>query len=406
MNRRVALWTAAVVATVMVVAVAVLSFPFVKGMINSLGGPAGDPVPVETADLSGTGPGSLVSAMTMPAFSREEPAYRMNAARVVYRSTSGDGQATEVSGSVFVPSGDPPPGGWPVVAFGHGTTGLDESCAPSLSNTLLGYAETVGILITKGYAVALADYQGLGASGVHPYTDSRTAGLNVIDAVRALRATFPDVSNRWGAFGGSQGGGAAWAADEQAHDYAPELTLVGAVAVSPVADLTGLVDKAQQGTLTKDQELGVIGIAESLARLHPDFNRDDFRRGAAARYWDILVGCSGPDTPYRGDAAKTIELNEVAPSTPAAADRLRRYLAQWALPQKRLSAPLYVWYGGADTFIDASWTAGAIERACARGGPVVAVFEENKGHGEIDYQDQFQWLTDRFADKPVANACA
>ncbi len=291
MNRRMALWTAAVVATVVV---AVVAFPFAKAIairvIDSMRGPVGDPVAVQTADLSGAGPGSLVSAMTMPAFSRQEPDYRMNAARVVYRSTSGDGQATEVSGSVFVPRGDPPPGGWPVVSFGHGTTGLDEACAPSLSNTLLGYAETVGFLTTKGYAVALADYQGLGASGVHPYTDSRTAGLNMIDAVRALRATFPDVSNRWGAFGGSQGGGAAWAADEQARDYAPELTLVGAVAVSPVADITGLVDKAQQGTLTTDQELGAIAITESLARLHPDFNRDDFRRGAAAKYWDILVG--------------------------------------------------------------------------------------------------------------------
>lgn len=404
MNRRVALWTAAVVAIVMVVAV--LSFPFVKRVIDSLRDPVGDPVPVQTADLSGTGPGSLVSAMTMPAFSRQEPAYRMHAARVVYRSTSGDGQATEVSGSVFIPNGDPPAGGWPVVSFGHGTTGIDESCAPSLSNVLLGYADAVGVLITKGYAVALADYQGLGAPGVHPYTDSRTAGLNMIDAVRALRATFPGVSNRWGAFGGSQGGGAAWSADEQARDYAPELTLVGAVAVSPAADLTGLVDKAQQGTLTKDQQLGVMAIAESLARLHPDFNRDDFRHGAAAKYWDTLVGCSGPETSYRGDAAKTIELNDVAPSTPEAADRLRRYLTEWALPQKRLSAPLYVWYGGADTFIDASWTAGAIKRACALGGHVVAQFEQDKGHVETDYQDQFQWLTDRFADKPVTNACA
>jgi hypothetical protein len=392
------------------VVVAIVGFPFAKTVgirvIDSMRGPVGDPIPVVTADLSGAGPGSLVSAMTMPGFSRREPEYRMRSARVVYRSTSGDGQPTEVSGSVFVPRGDPPPGGWPVVAVSHGTTGIDEPCAPSLSNDLLGYAETVGILTTNGFAVALPDYQGLGAPGVHPYTDSRTAGLNVIDSVRALRATFPDISNRWGAFGGSQGGGAVWAADEQARDYAPELTLVGAVAVSPVGDLTGLVDKAQRGTLTTDQELGVITIAESLARLHPDFNRDDFRRGAAAKYWDTLVACSGPDIPHRGAAAKAIELNDVAPSTPLAADRLRKYLAEWALPQKRLSAPLYVWYGGTDTFIDASWTAGAIKRACALGGPVVTVFEQDKGHGEINYKDQFQWLNDRFADKPVMNACA
>jgi alpha-beta hydrolase superfamily lysophospholipase len=407
MRRRTALWAAAVVAMVVI---AIVGFPFAKtvGMqvIDSMRGPVGGPVPVVTADLSGAGPGSLLSAMTMPGFSRRESEYRMRSARVVYRSTSGDGQPTEVSGSVFVPSGGPPPGGWPVIAVGHGTTGIDEPCAPSLSDDLLGYAETVGTLTTRGFAVALPDYQGLGAPGVHPYTDSRTAGLNVIDAVRALRATFPNISNRWGAFGGSQGGGAVWAADEQAHDYAPELTLVGAVSVSPVADITGLVNKAQQSAVTKDQELGIMGVVESLARLHPDVNRDDYRRGAAAKGWDEIVACSGRDMAHRDDAAKAVRPNEVAPSTTEAADLLRRYLAAWALPQKRLSAPLYVWYGGADTFFDPPWTAEAIERACALGGVVVAQFEKDKGHVQVDYVDQFNWLSDRFAGRPVTNGCA
>jgi pimeloyl-ACP methyl ester carboxylesterase len=398
------------IAALVVAVVAFVSIPFTRAIgervVDTLHGSSGEPVPVKTADLSGTAPGSLVSAMTMPEVSRQSPEYRMNIARVVYRSTSGDGQATEVSGSVFVPRGHPPNGGWPVVAFGHGTTGIDEPCAPSLSKSLLGYTEAVGTLISKGYAVALADFQGLGMPGVHPYTDSRTAGLNMIDSVRALRATFPDVSNRWGAFGGSQGGGAAWAADEQARTYAPELDLVGAVAVSPVADLTGLVDKAQQGTLTTEQMFGMVGITESLARLHPVLNRDDYRRGAAARYWDSLAACSGPEMDDRSHAADAVRPTDVAPSTPAAADRLRRYLADWALPQKRLSAPLYVWYGGTDTYIDASWTTDAVKRACALGGTVVAVFEKKKGHGEVDYVDQFAWLTDRFAGKPVADACA
>ncbi|HEX2285029.1 MAG TPA: lipase family protein [Mycobacterium sp.] len=410
MTRRSAQWTALVAAAAIVLVVAVVAFPFAKSVglrvLDSLRAPTGDPIPVETADLSGTGPGSLVSAMTMPRFMQNVHARHMKAARVEYRSTSSDGQETIVSGSVFVPRGDPPVGGWPVVALGHGTTGLDEPCAPSLSDSLLGYAEAVGILARKGYAVALADYQGIGAPGVHPYTDSRTAGLNMIDSVRALRATFSDVSNRWGAFGGSQGGGATWAADEQARTYAPELNLVGAVAVSPVTDITRLVDKAQYGTLTKEQTFGMVGITESLARLHPDINRDDYRSGAAARYWDSLAACSGPEMDDRAEAADAVRATDVVPSTPAAADRLRHYLAQWALPQQRLSAPLYVWYGGEDTFFDTSWTVDAIERACAMGGAVVAVFEEDKGHGEINYTDQFQWLDDRFAGKPVMDACA
>jgi hypothetical protein len=38
-------------------------------------------------------------------------------------------------------------------------------------------------------AVAATDYQGLGAPGVHPYLDAKTAGFNVIDSVRARSVT-------------------------------------------------------------------------------------------------------------------------------------------------------------------------------------------------------------------------
>jgi hypothetical protein len=342
----------------------------------------------------------------MPGIMRDVDARQVQAARVAYRSTSGDGQPTVVSGSVFTPKGDPPAGGWPVIAYGHATTGIDEPCAPSLSNSLLGSAQIVSALIAQGYAVALADYQGLGAPGVHPYTDSRIAGLNMIDAVRALRATFKDVSNRWGAYGASQGGGAAWAADEQAGTYAPELEIVGAVAISPAADVTGLADKAQAGTLTTDQNAALSAIIESLARLHSDVDRNDYRRGAAARKWDAVVACAGPLMQNRPEAVNAIQPHDVGASTPQAANRLRHYLAQWALPQQRLSAPLLVWYGGADTFIDAPWTAGAIRRACALGGTVTVQFEEHKGHGEANYFDQLQWLTDRFEGKAPTDDCS
>ena len=234
-----------------------------------------------------------------------------------------------VSGSVFTPKGKAPVGGWPVIAFGHGTTGIDEPCAPSLSENLLGFSSIVAGYANLGYAVALPDYEGLGSPGVHPYTDARTAGLNMIDAVRALRHTFPDVSNRWAAVGGSQGGGAAWAADEQAASYAPELDLVGAVAYVPAADVAGIVDKAVANTMTDDQALAFQSIVESLARMHPDVRRDDYRRGAAAKYWDALVGVFGPEGLRPGGggrvrATRGLRACQSAPPPTACADCSRR----------------------------------------------------------------------------------
>lgn len=393
---------------VIVVAALLVAIPLMWRLGGRWSADDGDgPARIVSANLAGSGSGSLESAMTMPGYSRSRQGQLVDSARVVYRSTSGDtGRQTVVSGSVFTPKGRAPAGGWPVIAFGHGTTGIDEPCAPSLSENLLGFSSVVVGYANLGYAVAMPDYEGLGSPGVHPYTDARTAGLNMIDAVRALRHTFPDVSNRWAAVGGSQGGGAAWAADEQAASYAPELELVGAVAYVPAADVAGIVDKAVANTMTADQALAFQGIVESLARTHPDVSRDDYRRGAAAKYWELLSACSGPKVSDRAAAAASVRTGDFKPVSPAAADRLRALLVAWALPQRRLSAPLAVTYSGRDTFIDPRWTTDAIARACALGGTVVWQLQPDKGHGDVDVASRFDWLADRFAGKPVANDCS
>ena len=53
--------------------------------------------------------------------------------RILYSSTDGvDGKTpVVVSGEFFVPKGAPPAGGWPVLAWAHGTTGMADICAPS-----------------------------------------------------------------------------------------------------------------------------------------------------------------------------------------------------------------------------------------------------------------------------------
>jgi hypothetical protein len=396
----------AVPIVVAVIVAAVVGLSWGRSGVDRGDGPVA-PEPIASADLSGDGPGTLVSAVKMADFDRTNFGRSIRSARVLYRSTSGDdGAPTVVSGTVFTPMGAPPPGGWPIVSFGHGTLGWQERCGPSLSVTLLGQVEAVQGFVNRGYAVAMADYQGLGSPGIHPYSDAKTAGLNMIDAVRALRRTFDGLSGRWAAMGGSQGGGAAWAANEQAAIYAPELDLVGAVGISPAADVSGLVDKAVAGTLTVDQGPVLQGILYSLVRLHPELNLDDYRHGAALRYWDVLSACGGADVHARTQATRELGPNDFTPSSPAAADVLRDYLLRWALPQRPLSAPLYIEFGGRDTFIDPAWTVAAIERACALGGVVNWREDAAAGHGDVEWTDGLVWLDDRFQGRPVVNECA
>lgn len=382
--------------------------PIIGAFVYDAVAPGPGPLqPIAGADLSGSGPGTLLEATNMPLVERKWDADGIVAARVVYRSTSGDdGAPTIVSGSVFVPAGAAPDGGWPVVSFGHGTIGIDNSCGPSLSPDLFMHLKYVKVLTQLGYAVALADFQGLGVKGVHPYLDSHTAGLNMIDAVRALKRTFPDVSDRWVAIGDSQGGGAAWAANERATPYAPELTFLGAFAASPGPDMVGLVDKAENGTLTPEERAVLQAAVESLARLHPELNRDDFRQRAAASYWNILSGdCSTPALIRRVDALQRVGPKDLTPKTPEAAARLRGYLTDWALPQRPLSGPMYVYYGGRDPFIEADWTRAALQRACAMGGVIEIVFDPEGGHNPPNAERLVTWLDDRFAGRPERNDC-
>ncbi|GAN55492.1 alpha/beta hydrolase [Tanticharoenia sakaeratensis] len=159
--------------------------------------------------------------------------------RILYSSTSGVGTGTPVavSGQVLIPDGPTPKGGWPVVAWEHGTTGIADVCAPSWR----GYASRdrayLGRWLKEGFAVVATDYQGLGTPGPHPYLLYRPEAYSALDAVRASLAAFgPLLRNRIVLVGQSQGSGAALGAAWVAPHYAPELHVRAVVATGLVAE--------------------------------------------------------------------------------------------------------------------------------------------------------------------------
>ncbi|WP_437622162.1 hypothetical protein [Sorangium sp. So ce1151] len=50
---------------------------------------------------------------------------------VLYRSRDVHGNPIAVSGIIALPPADPPPGGYPVISWAHGTIGSADHCAPS-----------------------------------------------------------------------------------------------------------------------------------------------------------------------------------------------------------------------------------------------------------------------------------
>ena len=176
-------------------------------------------------------------------WSKQLPANE-NAARtdfVLYSSKSfpGDRKIT-VSGTVSVPEGAPPAGGWPVISWAHGTTGIADQCAPSLGGDQGSYGGAEPLIenwLEDGYAVVATDYEGLGTKGVHPYLIGESAGRGVVDIVKAGRQLDPRIANKMVIAGHSQGGHAALFAAGIVPTWGQGINHLGTVPYAPPANL-------------------------------------------------------------------------------------------------------------------------------------------------------------------------
>jgi pimeloyl-ACP methyl ester carboxylesterase len=160
------------------------------------------------------------------------------ARRILYSSRSIAADAPiAVSGAIYLPPGPAPAGGWPVVAWAHGTVGVADACAPSLAGESARNVAYLNRWLAAGVAVVASDYEGLGAPGMHPYMNFRAEARGVLDAVRAALAAEPRLSNRVVMVGHSQGSGAAIGAAYLAPQYASDVHVLGVVATGLVIQM-------------------------------------------------------------------------------------------------------------------------------------------------------------------------
>lgn len=352
-------------------------------------------------------PGSLVSATTFDTIDPQITIYGATAWRIRYQSTSAiTDQPVEVSGVVLVPGGQAPQGGWPVVAFQHTQLGIAADCGPSLYDGLLNQWGPTSLLLLHGFVVVMTDYEGLGTTGSHPFLNAATLGRNVIDGVRAAGHLRPDIGTRWAAFGGSYGGLATWAANEQATSYGQGLELVGAATWVPLVGMAGLPDKAARRTLTQEQMyvyfLTVMGFR---ATTHPDLDLARYLHGSMLDRRDLLLVCSGPLLPEAGEVLKNVNPDDLVPVDDQAMREMTQWLADIAVPQQPMAAPMLVIYGSEDPLVDQKWIESAINRACEMGDTVDWISRPGGGYGDIDAAETFSWLRARFDNQKPVNKC-
>ena len=204
--------------------------------------------------------------------------------RILYSSTSGVGDPVPifVSGQLLLPKPAAPAGGWPVVAWEHGTTGIAAVCAPSLRGWSSRDRAYSNHWLDEGFAVVATDYQGLGTPGPHPYLHVQTGRLQRPGRrPSGVASTFGDMlRNQIVLVGQSQGSGAALGAAWLAPRYSPELHIIGAVATGLVVEFATKAEYRPPPLPVSFDDPAEMDAAYAMLRvegtdqsLHPEINR-------------------------------------------------------------------------------------------------------------------------------------
>ncbi|MBD2850529.1 alpha/beta fold hydrolase [Acinetobacter baumannii] len=190
---------------------------------------------------------------------------------LTYKMLGQSGQEVQATSLVFTPITPPPVGGWPIVVWAHGTTGVADACAPSKAALADSTKDLISKLLAAGYVVVAPDYEGLGTPGIHPFLNVKSEAFSITDAVVAARNYLSQrnllTSKKWVTVGHSQGGHAALGAAQYASRA--QLDYKGTVAVAPASNLGSiLVDgEAQVANAPIDIKIGTYAQLDTYTAL-------------------------------------------------------------------------------------------------------------------------------------------
>ncbi|MEV6429223.1 lipase family protein [Nocardia sp. NPDC051463] len=318
---------------------------------------AGVVLGVTSAPAGASEPGEVLSAVA-----QADGWHGMSGGSVIeYWMRGSDGTPRPASGALFVPAGAPPAGGWPVMAFDHGTTGLGAGCggqADPASNPFqrsqAKQDQMMRHMVGRGIAVVAPDYLGLGRfdTGPHPYLEIGTEATATIDLVRAARTVRPELSRTWGVIGASQGGQAALGAGHLQASYAPDLDFRGAIAIDPESDVEKVLPLAGPAIPAIPNTEGVlsfyVSILAGLREARPDLDVNGYLTPLGRSVLDD-IGTECLDTIIA--RVRGLGVGELM-ARPLSDERMRAALdAYMTVPTSGYDAPILLLLNATDTVV-------------------------------------------------------
>jgi len=316
------------------------------------------PVPLKEAD-----PGTVIRSASFPG------PLGSRAFVLLHHSRTALGRDVATTSSVVVPGGGRGQGApLPIIAYGHGTTGLSDESAPSRMFAAEPDApiirELLAPLLGAGFAIVAADYEGLGTPDEHTYCIGQSEGRNVLDSVRAacsigiegLSLESPVI-----ALGHSQGGQAVLFAGELAETYAPEIRLLGVVAQAPACELSTLWAELRM-TATRGY---IVMLASGVLAAYPDIAPDEVATDAGL---DVIATSRNQSGQEILGSLATADIDRLLPR--ALSPALRRVLDDNSPGMRAPAMPVLVVHGTGDEEVPVTAARSMVQRYISLGADV------------------------------------
>jgi Secretory lipase len=305
------------------------------------------------------------------------PGTTSRAYKLTYVTTNARGKRALSTGTLFLPKGRAPRGGWPVISWAHGTSGLADKCAPSRIGPALPNRDRPYLAnwMREGYAVVASDYAGLGTPGLMAYLNGRSEAHNVVDMVKAGRAYARRRSSRlarkWVVIGQSQGAGAAIYTARYATKFGGRgLDYRGAVGTGTPAYVENVVKALGPGFPDLSPALTeyMAYVLAGLRWTHPDLGIDGALTDTGRTYLRLGERLCG------GEFEERLEGVQVEGFFSRRLDTLPRFAktvdAYMAMPESGFDKPFFMGQGLKDVDVPYGLTKPYVDELKANGEPL------------------------------------
>jgi len=337
----------------------------------------------------------------------------VEAYRMMYVSEDVHNNEIAVTALVLFPKTPAPPEGFPLIAYGHGTTGSTPQCglseAPFTKNTPGFYVYDVQLrqLLDQGYAVVASDYENMGTKGTPMYLMGKTQAQNVLDSVRAIWETRDDVDHsRTMAYGHSQGGLTALSTAYYQQSYAPEIPLAGSVSLAP--GLSPPVPFALEAVIKNPEPTGQTSFTLQLARSWSAQFPDQLPVEEMTTEYGRTVGFQAIED-YCGSSIKEHLDKPMNDYLPLPVPDSFYELSQFnTIMPPQYETPVLLIQGMQDEAVLPAANIAYVNYMCSQGVPIEAGIWQTENHNGVTVASRDMvndWMAARFDGEPAGNDC-